>query len=419
MTAERERLPKWLGRISGRIGRRWRVQSEGKPTETGARPGRRVQMLPVDWHAVLAVLPDPALLLDRNSIILDFNDKAAELFSQLAGGIQISAVSRNPDLLEGIGLMRDGGDQITVALHERVPLERTMMATLSRLPAEARDIAGPELLITIRDLTEASRIERTRADFVANASHELRTPLASIIGFIETLQGAAKNDLQVRDKFLTVMAMQAQRMKRLVDDLMSLTNVEMHAHVMPRDDIDINEVIDHVRESLEPLAQAERITLTLKLLDQPASVQGDWDELVQVFQNLIHNGIRYGRPGGSVTVHVEQALTGRTPKHKGGRFFRVHVIDDGQGIASQHLPRLTERFYRVDVAASRKKEGTGLGLAIAKHVINRHRGELEIKSKLGQGSTFTVTLPEVAAHLPAARPGPAASTLMTKSKNTF
>ena len=317
-------------------------------------------------------------------MLLAFNGRAAELFANLREELPISAVSRNPDLLEGIGLIRDGAAEITVMLSERVPMERLLMATLANIGGPTKLPSDPELLITFRDLSEASRIEKTRTDFVANASHELRTPLASIIGFIETLQGPAKDDPAARERFLSVMAMQAQRMKRLVDDLMSLTRVEMHAHVMPRDEVDLNSVVNHVREALEPLAQQEQVTLSAAGIDGPALVRGDRDELVQVFQNLIHNAIRYGRKGGGVSVRIERAAAG----------LRVQVSDDGVGIAPQHLPRLTERFYRVDVAASRKKEGTGLGLAIVKHVVNRHRGDFDVKSELGKGSTFTVTLPE-------------------------
>jgi two-component system, OmpR family, phosphate regulon sensor histidine kinase PhoR len=345
-----------------------------------AGPGR------VEWSIVLAALPDPALLLNQNLRVIEFNSKAAELFPHLSRGLHVTSVSRNPELREGISLMQDGAEQLAVALNERVPLERTLRATLSRLPKTDADPSAADLMIILQDLSEARQIERTRTDFVANASHELRTPLASIIGFIETLQVAARHDPVARDKFLGVMSLQAQRMKRLVDDLMSLSRVEMHTHIMPRDEVDLNGILDDLRQSLEPLARQEDVRIEIVGLERPAIVLGDRDELIQVFQNLIHNGIRHGNPGGLVQVWVE---TGGQPAA-----VRVHVMDDGPGIAPQHLPRLTERFYRVDVATSRRKEGTGLGLAIAKHVINRHRGELQIASELGKGSTFTVELPE-------------------------
>jgi len=357
--------------------------------------GRAKPLPPADWHKVLAALPDAAILLGRQSEVLAFNVGAAELFPHLGLGMPISSVSRNPELLQGVGLMRDGARQITVALSERFPVEHKLMATLASIAEDGTlEAPGPDLLVTFRDLSEASRIDRTRTDFVANASHELRTPLASIIGFIETLQGPARDDAEARDRFLAVMGMQAQRMKRLVDDLMSLTRVQMHAHVMPRDEVDLNAVVEHVREALEPLAMQEQMSLDTSGLNHPALVLGDRDELVQVVQNLVHNAIRYGRRGGRVSVRVAPSPMPTGRRASQGRFLKIDVIDDGLGIAPQHLPRLTERFYRVDVAASRKKEGTGLGLAIVKHVVYRHRGELDIRSELGKGSTFTVILPE-------------------------
>lgn len=395
--------PPRLRLLSNRLARL--LASSRSPAASHLAASRQVPrsdpLPPADWRRVLAALPDAAMLLDRQSTVLAFNERAREMFPLISAGIPLSAVSRNPALFEGIGLMRDGASELTIALTERFPVEHTYMATLALVapPGFAETGPGPELLITFRDLSEANRIDRTRTDFVANASHELRTPLASIIGIIETLQGPARDDPAAREKFLSVMAMQAQRMKRLVDDLMHLTRVEMHAHVMPRDEVDLVDVVEHVRESLEPLAKQEQVTLTAQCCDEPAIVLGDRDELVQVVQNLVHNAIRYGKQGGSVAVRL-----GRTPvpagrKGEGGRFLKIEVEDDGPGIADQHLPRLTERFYRIDVAESRQKKGTGLGLAIVKHVLYRHRGELNVKSELGRGSTFSVILPEA----PAAR----------------
>jgi two-component system phosphate regulon sensor histidine kinase PhoR len=191
-----------------------------------------------------------------------------------------------------------------------------------------------------------------------------------------------------RERFLGIMANQTQRMKRLVDDLLSLSRVEMQEHLRPRDLIDLNEIAEHVCDTMEPLAQEEVVELQMRPAERSATVYGDWDELVQVAQNLVHNAIRYGRDGGIVTVLVESpAVSESAPPVK------LIVKDHGPGIEPQHLPRLTERFYRVDVATSRKKGGTGLGLAIVKHVVNRHRGRLVIQSVVGSGSTFIVELP--------------------------
>jgi two-component system phosphate regulon sensor histidine kinase PhoR len=244
-----------------------------------------------------------------------------------------------------------------------------------------------KILILLRDLTELERINQMRADFIANASHELRTPLASLRGFIETLQGTAKDDPKARERFLAIMAEQASRMTRLIDALLSLSRVEMNAHVPPSAYIDLNLVLDHTRDTLEPLAKSNELRLEVDGFGRPAIVRGDRDELVQVLQNLVHNALKYGGRGGKVRLEAKRLA----PHGRQGARYAIAVIDQGPGIAPEHLPRLTERFYRIE-AESKDKVGTGLGLAIVKHILNRHRGELAISSKPGKGSTFTVIL---------------------------
>jgi two-component system phosphate regulon sensor histidine kinase PhoR len=270
-----------------------------------------------------------------------------------------------------------------------LPVERRLLATVVPLEHAGAAPGTPTLMITFRDLTEQDRLARMRADFVANASHELRTPLASLKGYVETLQGSAKDDAAARERFLKIMSEQAERMSRLVDDLLSLSRVEMREYLPLSEEADLGSVLTEVAQTLEPLARRAGVTLTLSRSDEEAVVRGDRDELMQVFQNLVQNAIKYGRSGGKVEMRLtrEAAASGRPER------YRVDVTDDGPGIAPQHLPRLTERFYRVNVAASREKGGTGLGLAIVKHILNRHRGELAITSKLGHGSTFSVLLP--------------------------
>jgi two-component system phosphate regulon sensor histidine kinase PhoR len=246
-------------------------------------------------------------------------------------------------------------------------------------------------LIVFRDISDQEKLARMRADFIANASHELRTPLASLRGFVETLQGPARDDPESRDRFLAIMATQASRMTQLIEDLLTLSRVEMRVHVPPRGIVELNELVGFVVQMLEPLAQANNTSLAVSPLGGPAEVRGDRDELVQVFQNLVQNAIKYGRPGG----HVEVRIAREPPKLGHASRIAVAVIDDGPGIAEAHLPRLTERFYRVNVTQSREKGGTGLGLAIVKNIVNRHRGELKIASKLGEGSTLTVVLDEL------------------------
>jgi two-component system, OmpR family, phosphate regulon sensor histidine kinase PhoR len=226
-----------------------------------------------------------------------------------------------------------------------------------------------------------------RADFIANASHELRTPLASLRGFVETLQGPARDDPKARERFLGLMAQQASRMTRLIDDLLSLSRAEMRVHLPPRGIVELNETCGFVVQTLEPVAQAARCTVTLERLPTPALIQGEREEIVQVLQNLLHNAIKYGTEGGKVDMAIVRVAEAGTPRTRLG----IAITDNGPGIAPEHLPRLTERFYRASVANSRDKGGTGLGLAIVKHIVNRHRGDLKIQSVLGVGSTFQVT----------------------------
>ena len=224
-----------------------------------------------------------------------------------------------------------------------------------------------------------------RVDFVANASHELRTPLSALLGFIETLQGPAAEDYDAQKRFLAIMHEQAARMTRLVEDLLSLSRIEMNEHLVPTSHISIASILNNLIQSLELKAAARSITMELRLGGSGQEVVGDSDELLQVFQNLIDNALKYGRPNSTVTIS-----TGPSSRIRSG--LAISVSDQGDGIPRMHLPRLTERFYRVDTARSRRLGGTGLGLAIVKHIVNRHRGFLEIDSEIGVGSVFTVHL---------------------------
>jgi len=340
------------------------------------------------WRMMVDAVPEPAVALDGSAQILHANRLAEDLFGSRRRGGHIASMTRDPELLAAVDEALETRQLREVELHRRVPVERRLLATLAPLD-HPRSGLDPSLLISFRDLTEQDRLARMRADFVANASHELRTPLASLRGFVETLQGAAKNDTEARERFLKVMSEQAERMSRLVDDLLSLSRVEMREHLPPAQNVDVNDAVSHVIQALQPLAAGTATSIEFKRLDTPAIVRGDRDELVQVFQNLVQNAIKYGKSGGRIEVAVAYAeAAGARPAR-----FVVSVTDDGPGIAPQHLPRLTERFYRVNVLASRERGGTGLGLAIVKHILNRHRGELNISSKVGEGSTFSVVLP--------------------------
>jgi two-component system phosphate regulon sensor histidine kinase PhoR len=344
------------------------------------------------WRLVVDAVPEPAVALNAAARIVHANRLAEEQFGAGRRGGHIASMSRDPGLLAAVEEALVTRQPQTVELHGRVPVERRLLATIVPLdrPLDRAEPAGrdvPVLLITFRDLSEQDRLARMRADFVANASHELRTPLAYLKGSVETLLGPARDDPAARETFLKTMGEQAERMSRLVDDLLSLSRVEMREYLPPAGEADLAAVLADVAQTLEPMAQRAGVTLSLSGRDHAAVVRGDHDELAQVFQNLIQNAIKYGRQGGTVEVRLSQEPASRAVR------YRVDVIDDGPGIAPQHLPRLTERFYRVSVAASREKGGTGLGLAIVKHILNRHRGELAINSQLGQGSTFSVILP--------------------------
>jgi len=335
-------------------------------------------------ETVIAAVPDPLILLDRQRRIVRTNAAAAEFVGPGAQPRDLAAALRNPALLAATDAVLRGEPVRRVEFALSGPVERVLRAHFAWIGEPALD--GAAAILALHDVTELKRSEQMRADFIANAGHELKTPLATLIGFIETLLGPAREDVAARERFLGIMREQAQRMARLVDDLLSLSRIELNEHVAPTGRIALAAVIDEVCRGFE-LRAAERGIRILRALpvDLP-EVQGDRDELVQIFQNLLDNAVKYGRPQSEVTV------TGGTGSGAAMGLVQVAVVDQGDGIPSEQLPRLTERFYRVDTARSRELGGTGLGLAIVKHILNRHRGRLDISSEVGQGSTFTVWL---------------------------
>lgn len=341
-----------------------------------------------NWRAVVDAISDPAAVIDHAGAVIHLNPQLADLFPRARIGYSVSLLSREPALLKAIQAARNGELCSVVQLHDRVPVERKLTAIITSMGVDEFEAGKPAFLVVFRDLTDQERHAQLRADFVANASHELRTPLSSLKLLVETLLGAGRDDSASRDRFLGMMAAEADRMTQLIDDLMSLNRVEMRAHLSPRDTVDVGELLTKAVKSLEPMAESSRIELILSPMPEPVRIRGEHDELNQVFLNLIQNGIRYGNEGGSVIIDVEQ-VQGRV----GGPHVAISVKDTGIGISAEHLPRLTERFYRVSASASRAKGGTGLGLAIVKHIVSRHRGELTIESELGKGSVFTVLLP--------------------------
>jgi len=341
-------------------------------------------------EAVIAAVPDPLILIDRQRRIVRSNAAAAEFIGPGAEPRDLAAALRNPVLLAAADAVLRGERMGSVEFTLSVPVERVLRAHLARIanqPGGGPALDGAAAILTLHDVTALKRSEQMRADFIANAGHELKTPLATLIGFIETLLGPAREDALARTRFLGIMKEQAARMARLVDDLLSLSRIEINEHVAPTGRVALAPLVDEVARGLELRAAERGIHIACTLPADLPEVQGDRDELAQIFQNLIDNAVKYGRP------HSKVAVTGATAT--GGAaagLVRVEVADQGDGIPSEHLSRLTERFYRVDTARSRELGGTGLGLAIVKHILNRHRGRLDIASTVGRGSTFTVSL---------------------------
>jgi two-component system, OmpR family, phosphate regulon sensor histidine kinase PhoR len=334
---------------------------------------------------LVGAMPEPAVVVDAEGRAIIANRPALTLLPALRLGEPFVLALRTPDVIDAMRRVLAGGEAETALWSERVPIERLFEVCVAPLEASPGSVAAT--LLTLRDLTAHRRLERMRVDFIANASHELRTPLASMLGFIETLQGSAHDDDRARDRFLAIMREQGRRMARLIDDLLSLSRIEQKQHVRPEAAVDLAQLARHVADTLAPLAREMGVEIKLDA-DKPVIVTGERDELLRVAENLIENAIKYGAGPDSPGEHrVEIAV------NRAGGDGALVVRDFGRGIAPEHLPRLTERFYRVDPGQSRAKNGTGLGLAIVKHILTRHRGRLTIASRLDHGSTFSAFVP--------------------------
>jgi two-component system phosphate regulon sensor histidine kinase PhoR len=340
-------------------------------------------------EAIVSGLADPAIALTPDGLVVAFNASMQHITPGILRGEPISFALRVPDVLEAVRAAAASREPRRTEFFQRVPTDRWWEANIAPvvLPGDPPNRDRHLVLLTLRDLTPLRRIEEMRADFVANASHELRTPLASLSGFIETLQGPARYDEPSRDRFLAIMKEQATRMARLIDDLLSLSRIEQKAHIHPDLPIDVVSIVHEVADGLSPLADEREVEI--RIADEAGSliVSGDRDELIRVFENLIENALKYGAPGKRVDLALSHGGVG------GEGDAIVSVRDYGPGIAPEHLPRLTERFYRVDIGESRAQGGTGLGLALVKHILNRHRGRLAIESTPGAGANFIVRLP--------------------------
>ena len=336
-------------------------------------------------------LPAPALLVDGDYRVVRAGSEVQGLLGPLAGGTDLRAALADPALEAAVeAALRGDRDEAVVELSLPAPAGHELRA---RVRAPHPGGPGKLAVIVFEDLSEAHRVDRIRGDFIANISHELRTPLASIIGIAETLAGSAANDPEARGRFLDIMDRQAGRMARLVDDLLSLSAIELDEYRPPTGRVRIGGLVQSVVDDLTARAEARDVRLDLDSAFTGAgpAVRGDPDQLVEVFENLVDNAIKYGRRGGTVRIVVGRPA-GRED-NAGPGMIQVSVFDEGEGIPAEHLGRLTERFYRVDKARSREQGGTGLGLAIVKHIVNRHRGRLSIQSNPGKGSEFRVLLP--------------------------
>jgi two-component system phosphate regulon sensor histidine kinase PhoR len=332
-------------------------------------------------------IPDPLLHVAPDRTVLAANRAAYGLFGPGLEDRDLAHVMRQPDVLESTEAVLVGGPGREVQIQLAGTAERHFAVRIEPL-------AQAGALLLLHDTTQLAKLEQMRADFVANASHEIRTPLASLVGFIETLRGPAKDDAAARIKFLDIMHDQARRMGRLVDDLLSLSRIELKEHTPPTASVDLAVALPALKATLDRQAEARRMPIVLDLSPGLPKIVGDSDELTQVFQNLIENALKYGKIGTEVRVMAgEAAQVPPSFPDPRRRAVAVSVTDSGDGIAREHLSRLTERFYRVDVGRSRDLGGTGLGLAIVKHIVSRHRGALIIDSEVGRGSTFTIFLP--------------------------
>jgi two-component system phosphate regulon sensor histidine kinase PhoR len=341
-----------------------------------------------DIQAVIDAVPGPIIALDSRLMVVCFNASARAFAPSLRRNEPLSLALRIPEVLEASRRAAATGQAQCSEFSERVPVDRWYEAQVTpvtvRMNVPGR---GNIMLLSLHDLTPLRRADQMRADFVANASHELRTPLAALSGFIETLQGPARDDVAARERFLSIMRAQATRMARLIDDLLSLSRIELNAHLRPSTAVDLLSVVRQVTDGLEPLARDRDVVLAVRAPEKPISVPGDRDELVRLFENLIENALKYGASGKRVDITLASVDA------PGLQEARVSVRDYGPGIGAEHLPRLTERFYRVDVTESRAQGGTGLGLSLVKHILNHHGGRLVIDSRPGEGAIFTARLP--------------------------
>lgn len=344
--------------------------------------------LPLD-AGMLDGLPDPVFLVDQAQIIVDCNRSARQLLGENALGARLDEFLNSSDVLQAIGDSLSGTPGTRSEVFLPYPIARNFEFSVWRLP-NLKSPGPAWAMVVLHDVTAAKKADQMRADFVANVSHELRSPLSALLGFIETLRSTARDDPAATDRFLGIMESEAQRMTRLINDLLTLSKLETEEHIRPEKTIELPPVLNQVAATLGVRAKERGMKIDINLPEQLPAIAGNPDQLTQVFQNLVSNAVKYGSMDTQIRIDVGGSVPIPGTEQQG---VAVSVINLGEGVPQEDISRLTERFYRVDKGRSRSMGGTGLGLAIVKHIVARHRGYMEIESELGGETTFTVYLP--------------------------
>ncbi len=340
---------------------------------------------------IMKRLSDPILILDNLNHIIMANKSAHELLGNDILKQEISIFIRNSNLTETLKKVYKTGNPEDCELKFGTPVTKHYLSRihLFNLDNDNAENSKKYLFLTLYDVSTIKNTDKMRVDFVANASHELRTPLSSILGFVETLQGPARDDTEAHERFLKIMYDEASRMSRLIEDLLSLSRIERDEHIPPTGSVNLVPLIKNVINVLEPQAKDKDITISF-FHNALKEITGDYDQLTQVVQNLIENAVKYGNEKTEIKITCDESIM---PPPLNTKEVTITIVNEGPGIPAKHLPRLMERFYRVDSARSRSLGGTGLGLAIVKHIIQRHRGRIFFESKINATTKVTVSIP--------------------------
>lgn len=357
---------------------------------------RHLESIIAEGKVLVNSLPDILIMLNKDLEVIGTNNKANAIFGGRFFQQTLDDIVNHEDIFQAAEQVLQTGTGQTIPYYLEPPYNKSFQVQIERFPIYSK--GNIAIILVMHDVTKQRKTETLLADFVANASHEMRTPLTTLMGFIETLQTVAKDDADAKDKFLGIMQVQADRMAKLIDDLLSLSKIERNAHSQPDTIVEVNNLIEQAIVHLAPKAEEKQMRLGVRIAEDKMHTLGDIGELVQVFENIIGNAVKYGHAGSHITVNAH--TTGNTFRdveelRDYSEVILISVADESDGIPAEHLPRLTERFYRVDTARSRSIGGTGLGLSIVKHILERHRGAMRVSSKIGKGSVFSVLLPYV------------------------